>query len=79
MHKLAIVVTPPTKYDAYCIPKPDGFEFQDDTHSKEGEYITVKVKADGDDKLKVVEVEGLPTTGEDDEDSEVTDTDEDGE
>jgi hypothetical protein len=60
-HKLAIIVSEKPKYDPYCIPKPEGFEFTNDEHAKNGEYITVKVCADGDDKLKIVEIEGLPT------------------
>lgn len=60
-HKLAILVTEKPKYDPYCIPRPEGFEFTNDEHAKNGEYITVKVKADGEDKLKICEIEGLPT------------------
>lgn len=60
-HKLAIIVNEKPKYEAYCIPRPDGFEFTNDEHAKNGEYVTMKVKMDGEDKLKICEIEGLST------------------
>lgn len=60
-----LLVIDKQKNDPYCFPKPDGWEFQDEEHADNGQYITVKVKADGD-KLKITEVEGMPVKKEDD-------------
>lgn len=51
--------------EPYTFPKPDGWDFQDDQHAKDGEYAVVKVKADGDN-LQIVEFEGIPVSAYDD-------------
>lgn len=68
--------------DPYCIPKPDGFKFDDDMPD-DGMPIMVKVKPD-EDKLKIVEIEGEPVGEPEAEKSEpripyVPDMDDDGE
>lgn len=57
-----MIIAPKKAEDPYCIPKPDGFSF-DESEMQDGMNIQVKVKPDGDDKLRIVEVEGEPVGG----------------
>lgn len=59
MRALAVVVKP-KQPDPYCIPKPEKWDFRDEDHAENGEYIVVKVKSDGDNKLEITEIEGIP-------------------
>lgn len=57
MKAVAVVVKPKSPY---IIPKPDDWEFRNDDQAENGEYIVVKVKAQGDNQLKIIEIEGIP-------------------
>jgi len=79
-----IAVGKPKPPKENLIPKPDGFVFDSDEDAKNGQLITVRVKAEPDDdtKLCVTEIEGMPMPGYDsdkDGDTESMDSDTDGE
>lgn len=62
MHKEGLLII--AGKDPYCIPKPEGWEFANEESAKSGELITVKVTKDGEDKLRITEIEGMPVSGE---------------
>ena len=59
----ALIIAGNSGYEPYCIPRPKDFSF-DEELIEEGMPIMVRVKPDGDDKLRIVEIEGEPISEE---------------